>query len=399
MILSRPKQLLLIVILLCVSCSLQRKLSRPATEKSAIEVLELRWSKKLTPRLPNFHVPAMVEEHDRFDPVESSSAAFASDKRHAFIGAVVGGLYCLNVKTGATVWRFEVDDPVGSTPLYDPQRKYVYFGADDGRLYALHARSGRKIWSQEMGSEVRRKLRLREDTLYASNANSVVFAVNPDQGEILWQYRRAPVEGFAAAGYGDITVHESVLYVGFSDGSLVAIDAINGTEIWLHDLASEVSTTTTSGAIQLIDTDASPVVIKDSVVTASVAGGIHALSTETGKLLWLRSDIKGVTGLYGDGDTIYAAQSGKGLLALDRTDGRELWSSRFPTGVLQDPVLYKDVLLVSDSEYGLYVISAGTGDLLQRVNPYQGFFAKPAEYGGYVLIIGNHGTLYAFDIN
>ncbi|HUT78636.1 MAG TPA: PQQ-binding-like beta-propeller repeat protein, partial [Polyangia bacterium] len=102
-----------------------------------VEVLKQRWIKRLCPVLPNFQIPEMVEKHDRFNPIETAAAGFDTDLRRVFVGAAVGGLYCLDIRNGDTVWRFDLGDAVGSTPLYDAERKRVYFGADDGRLYAL----------------------------------------------------------------------------------------------------------------------------------------------------------------------------------------------------------------------------------------------------------------------
>ena len=105
------------------ACGVALEPLEPST--AGVEVLRLRWVKKVGPPLPNFHIPEMVEEHDRFNPVEFGAAGFDTDKRRAFIGAAVGGLYCLDLRDGSTVWRFSLDHPVGSTPLYDADRKWV----------------------------------------------------------------------------------------------------------------------------------------------------------------------------------------------------------------------------------------------------------------------------------
>ena len=207
--------------------------------KAGTQVLRLRWVKKLHSPVPNFLIPEMAEENDRFNPIETSSAAFDTDKKGAFVGASVGGLYCLDMRRGETVWRFELSDPVGSVPIYDPTRKYVFFGADDGKFYAVHARSGRLIWSVDTEAEIRRKAILFNDTLYFVNASSTVFAVDPEKGEIVWQYRRPPVEGFSAAGHAGLTMTGDKLITGFSDGYMVALDPIVGSEIWTQDLAAE----------------------------------------------------------------------------------------------------------------------------------------------------------------
>jgi outer membrane protein assembly factor BamB len=367
--------------------------------RAGVRVLSLRWVKQLGPELPNFMVPEMVEEHDRFNPVEMGSAGYDTDKRRAFVGAAVGGLYCLDIRDGATVWRFSLDDPVGSTPVYDPARKWVYFGADDGRLYAVHARSGRKIWSAETGSEIRRPVMIRDDTLYVANADNTILAFDALDGEPIWRYRRAPLEGFSSAGYADIILSGSTIVAAFADGSLTALDPVGGAVLWENDLAAEVVAATDQGELNLVDADASPVVVGSTVVAASVAGGMYGIDVESGNVLWTRPDLLRVTGLAQANDLVYAARVGVGLTAVDPRSGNVLWTSRFGTGVLQDPLVFDDLMVISDSVAGLFVVSTADGRVMQRVDQREGFFARPSAHAGYLLVIGNRGTLYAMSIN
>ena len=391
---------LLALTLFAVAASCGKAVPEPLTPSTAgTEVLRLRWVKRLGPELPNFMIPEMVEQYDRFNPVEMGSAGFDTDKRRAFVGAAVGGLYCLDVRDGATVWRFDVDDPVGSTPVYDPSRIWVFFGADDGKLYAVHARSGREIWSVETGSEIRRPVVLREDTLYVANADNTVLAFDAENGEVIWRYRRAPLEGFSSSGYADILVEGQTIVGAFGDGTLVALDAISGAVIWEADLAAEVVAATEEGALNLVDADATPVIIGQTVVAASVAGGMYGVDLETGTVQWTRPDIHRVTGLAGANGFAYAARAGIGLTAVDPLSGRVIFSSRFGRGVLLDPLIHDDVMVISDTVAGLYVVSTADGRVMQRLDQKKGHFARPSTHGGYLLIMGNRGTLYALSIN
>lgn len=396
---ARP--LLWLAAVLALSCGgrSERAVDSSWVHKAGVQVLKLRWAKSLVPSMPNFLIPEMVEEHDRFKPIETSSAGYDTDRKRAFIGSSVGGLYCLEIDFGDTVWRFDLDHPVGSTPMFDPERKYVYFGADDGKLYAVQARSGRLIWSVDTGSEIRRSGLLYQGALYIGNAGGVLMAINPDNGEIIWQYRRQPVQGFASAGYASVSLFGSKLITSFDDGVVVAVDASAGTEVWSSDLAREVSRSSNDQSVQLLDCDATPVVVGQVVVAASVAGGVQGLNAETGAVVWTRPDIDRVTGLAAREGTVFASRSGVGIAAIDPSNGRALWSKTFEAGVLQDPVVYEDTIIVADSEMGLHVVSASTGELLQRIDQKEGFFARPSLQGGYLLILGNRGVLYAMAAN
>jgi outer membrane protein assembly factor BamB len=379
-------------------CGGTRPSSYEAKEKAGIQVLSLQWVKRLYPSLPNFLVPSLAEENDRFNPVETSSAGFDLELERVFIGTSQGDLYCLDWFRGDTIWRFTIKDPVGSKPLHDPTRKTVFFGADDGKYYALHSRSGRLLWATDTGAEIRRSTLAYKGTLYIINAANTVLALDPDSGEVLWQYRRPLLEGFSSAGHAGLARYGDYLITGFSDGYVVAINALTGSVAWEHDLAAEIMTVSPDGELRLVDADATPVVSGDILVAASVTGGLQGLEADSGTVLWTRPDISGVTGLAESNGLIYTARTNFGLTALNPNDGSIVWSEKFRTGVLQDPLPYNDVLLVSDSIFGFYVVSATTGKLMQRVDQREGFFARPSVGGGYMLIMGNFGTLYAMSI-
>jgi outer membrane protein assembly factor BamB len=386
------------LLLVTSGCGGTRPSSYEPKEKSGIQVLSLRWVKRLYPSLPNFLVPSLAEENDRFNPVETSSAGFDLELKRIFIGTSLGDLYCLDWFRGDTIWRFTIKDPVGSTPLHDPGRKTVFFGADDGKYYAVHSRSGRLLWSTDTGAEIRRSTLVYKNTLYIINAANTVLALDPDSGEVLWQYRRPLLEGFSSSGHAGLARYGDYLITGFSDGYVVAVNALTGSVAWEHDLAAEIMAVSPDGELRLVDADATPVVSGDILVAASVSGGLQGLEADSGTVLWTRPDIIGVTGLAASNGLVYTARTNFGLTAINPNDGSIVWSEKFRTGVLQDPVPYNDVLLVSDSIFGFYVVSAVTGKLMQRVDQRQGFFARPSVGGDTMLIMGNYGTLYAMSI-
>jgi len=392
------------VLLLIASATLALSCRLPLTDpawvpKAGKSVIKLRWTRDLGPELPNFHIPEMVEENDRFHPVEMGAAGFDTDRRRAFIGSAVGGLYCLDMRDGATVWRFDLDDPVGSKPLYDADRKRVYFGADDGVLYAVHARSGRRLWATETGSEIRRDVHMHNDTIYVANADNTVLAVDPERGEVIWRYRKPPMEGFSAAGYADVLFREQAVIAAFADGTMASMDAVSGAINWSVDLAAEIVAATKEGEVSLVDADASPVLVGGVLVAASVGGGMFGLDADDGGVRWTRPDVRRVTGLAAANGLAFSAVTGTGLVAVKPATGETAWTRPFGTGVLQDPVVHEDLLLVSDSEVGLFVLSSSDGRVLQRLDQKGGFFSRPSCHAGYLLIMGNRSTLYAASIH
>ena len=87
------------------------------------------------------------ENPDRHFPFYSSAAVVADR-------VVLGGrdklIYCLNAKTGKSMWTFATNARVDSSPAIAGDR--VYVGSNDGRFYVLELATGKKVWAFEAGS-------------------------------------------------------------------------------------------------------------------------------------------------------------------------------------------------------------------------------------------------------
>lgn len=175
-----------------------------------------------------------------------------------------GKLYAMDAATGAARWTFAAPTPIHASPLADGDA--VFFLADDGWFYAVGAEDGRLRWRRFVGGDVReethsyghgyytrprqrgrpaadqarvyvttgaglvvalsradgkvawrrkladhtaRDLSLSSGKLLVAGERRALYALSPEQGEIVWQYARgsaAPLDangGVAVAVLGD----------------------------------------------------------------------------------------------------------------------------------------------------------------------------------------------------
>ena len=119
-----------------------------------------------------------------------------------------GALLCVDVTTGAEVWRYPVGDGVLGRPMADGN--FVYFGSRDGNLYCLHRDKGHLAWKHPLGAPI-----VAAPAVARCNfcgARTSVFAVASDgnglarlvclganEGQIAWSfdvaaYARAPAD-------------------------------------------------------------------------------------------------------------------------------------------------------------------------------------------------------------
>ncbi|MCS7167758.1 MAG: PQQ-binding-like beta-propeller repeat protein [Gemmatales bacterium] len=97
----------------------------------------------------------------------------------------LGGILCLDARTGQRVWLYENAGPVFSTPSFSQGR--VYFGSKDGKIRCLEAESGELLWTRELDAAVIGSLVVAEDTVLAVSVRGTVYALSAETGEIRWR--------------------------------------------------------------------------------------------------------------------------------------------------------------------------------------------------------------------
>jgi outer membrane protein assembly factor BamB len=358
--------------------------------------------------------PLTIDARVVDEPFEKGRPAIDPINRRVFIGSSDHGLYCLRAEDGTILWRFETLAAVQSEPLYDPVEDVVYFGSNDGALYKVTARQGVMLWRFMSAAEIERSVVLDKGSVYFVNANDTVVALEAKTGKMKWNQHRAPIGGMSVAGYAGPTVVNGKVYAAYSDGHVMAYDAMEGTEIWNPvDLSAEAEQASGYQVPKYFDVDTTPVFDRISagpvVYVASYSGGVFALDADTGARVWVNERALGVTELVlwtqpahpprDGGPTVPArkvllASSGTtGLWGLDVEEGIESWRKTLPEGGVSAPVPVSGAMLVSTTRYGLFLFSPLDGGIIDGVDMGTGFTMTPAAYGRRAYAMSNGGTL------
>lgn len=334
--------------------------------------------------------------------------------RRVFVGSSDQGLYAVRATDGETLWRFETLGAVQSEPLYDPEEDVVYFGSNDGALYKVRAVDGHLLWRFATNAEVSRRPVLRDGTVYVTNANDTLVAINAKSGSMRWHQHRTPAFGMEVAGYAGPALGRDKVYAAFSDGTVAAYSLEDGSEQWpTVDLAAEAEQSA-GEAPRYLDVDTTPIVDRISsgqvVFVASYAGGVFALDAENGTRAWVNDKARGVSELVlwdqpahasrgGQGPEVPArkvliASSGlSGLWGIDANDGRTLWRRNLPEGGITAPVPIQGALLVGTTRYGLFLFSPLDGAMIDGIETGSGFAMTPGVFGRRAFVMTNGGAL------
>lgn len=123
-----------------------------------------------------------------------SSAALFQDR--LYFGAYNGVVYCLDAQSGAEIWRSEICDWVGSSPLVVERHGVLIVGTEyekprmPGSMAGLSLESGEKLWEFPMRAYQHGSASYwpDDDLAICGSADHSILALNPATGERVWEY-------------------------------------------------------------------------------------------------------------------------------------------------------------------------------------------------------------------
>ena len=262
----------------------------------------------------------------------------------------------------------------------------VFVAGLDGRVFAFDAARGDFRWKYTNREEFGSQPVLVGDLLYVATLEGTVMALEARTGTWKWHFRREPSGKFIILGVGQPAVVDGVVYQGFADGSVVALDALTGAVRWDRKV----------GRGQFPDILASVQVSKDKVFVASYAGQVAALERQSGAPVW-ESKVQEAYKARLDGDLLVVVTT-REVVGLDARTGKQLWKTAHDGSPLADPAIVKGLVLVPIGK-GLMVLDRRNGRQIRFFSRGSGGTATPAVLGRRVYLLSNAGELIAVDLN
>jgi outer membrane protein assembly factor BamB len=334
-----------------------------------------------------------INQRELFEPRPEECASGALVGNRLIIGSRAGQVVALDVADGKILWQTQVSGGIDAEARFDPSYGQVYLGTDDGLVYAVDPQNGNVRWSYRGKGAIERRPELGGDAIYVASAADRLVALEPRSGKSIWQYEREAPEGFTIHGHSGPRLHRGVVYTGFSDGFLMALNAGTGDVVWARSLAS--------ASEQYVDVDSTPTPVGEDVLLASsYSGGLYALSATSGDVRW-RLGIEGASGVQLIDNRLYFAAPRDGLTALSLT-GDILWRQGLAeAGDLTPPLGVGPLLVFSGSRAGLFFVDRASGKLLEIFNPGRGMCASPtvSADGRTLYALANSGTVYALALS
>ncbi len=363
-----------------------------------------------------------VPEPFRFQTEEYGSAVADPSRELVYVGSRDGTLLALDDRRGEVVWERDIggglssvpilvcvdlEQGVGHMPSPGERPDWMITGTDDGALVALDLETTEVVWRYRTGGVIRTPAVLGEGVVHFANSRDQILAVDLRGGEWVWEfdgefqkdftvYGRAGLAYLPAAaaanGEDGATAVAGVLYTGFGDGKVIAIDAASGSTKWIESLAP------IDGKSLFVDIDTTPVIVPErgELLVANQTSGVFALALADGARRW-NTPIRAVGSLAAaPGGLVLAASSLEGLFALE-PDGRVRWHQQLDPGSIATPLIVDGTVIVAHSDVGLLAYATQNGELLGLMFNGSGSSGQPTfdPVLGRVYASSDRGWLYA----
>jgi outer membrane protein assembly factor BamB len=310
------------------------------------------------------------------------------------VGASSGAaVYALSRKDGSVQATYPASESVESMPMV--QGEHVYFSdtAGDTFCYTLE---GELVWKHDGRNPILVQPQLHGSVLYTTDVEDLAIALDKDSGALLWRYehRKDPTRRSQLALYAApqaVVLGSANVMFGFSDGSVVSLNAETGDTNWTKRLGE--------GAYP--DIVSTPVAYADDVFVSGYYGPLVAMSQADQSIRW-RVDVGAAATpeLDVERSVIFHPGSDGVLRSVSALTGDVLWMWDSETGgALTKPVASEAGLFVGMAEGGLALIDPDTGEQLWRfVGDFvlQGVTATPAIDGRQLILVTNAGYIYSF---
>ena len=298
----------------------------------------------------------------------------------------------LAVATGNAVWRN--DTGVKLSAGAGVGQGLALAGGGKGELLALDLASGQMRWKVALSSEVTGQLLAVADTVIARTGDGRVHGLAAADGSRKWLYTRN-LPALSLRGSGGMVVRDDVLYAGFPGGKLVALNAINGAQLW------EATVALPRGATELervADVMGNPVVDERQVCAVAYQGRVACFERRNGAPLWSR-DTSSSSGLAMDERNVYVTDDKDAVTAYDKASGRAGWrQDKLARREVTAPLALGAWVAVADGEGVVHVLSAEDGSFVARAKVDSSVLTAPVDIGPGFAVQTAKGSVVAFRI-
>lgn len=233
-------------------------------------------------------------------------------------------VYAMRLVDGKEQWE-ETYPGLSSPMLLADQR--LYFASEPGLVTCLRKRDGDRLWQTALGGPTAAAPVLVDGRLFVGTIRDTLYVLEAEGGEIV---DRLPVPDRISAAPA---ARGGTLYVPLMSGHMLALDAETGEERWRAYVGGPLL--------------AAPVVTQDGTAyTLSRSGDVWSVSADGRPTRLAHLESAATEALTVTRNAVLVGLLDGRLVALSRTDGRELWSLDLGDSVQTPPAVQDGAIYV-----------------------------------------------------
>lgn len=291
-------------------------------------------------------------------PTHAERARPVLTSKDVFVGSAGGqGMYRLSRITGSLTQTYPAAAAVNGAPHVDDDT--LIFTDNSGTTWSYHL-NGDVNWTHEGKGASPSPPEIYADTGYFRDVRDTIYALGIADGAAQWKYRhRAAIDRTSEltlfAG-PQPTYANGVVFAGFSDGTAVALNAVDGREEWRARV----------GEGEYPDLVAPVVVQGDTAYVGGYLGPFVALDKATGNVRWrleIGTSDRPVFAEIGSQPVLIHPGTDGIIRAIDPVAGdlQWTWSSGVGAAMVQ-PVVTDAGLVIAGTNGTLVVLDTATGE-------------------------------------
>ena len=276
-------------------------------------------------------------------------------------------------------WTKDIGFETDSSPVV--VNDVLYIGTTFG-IHALDIRSGKELWTYHTNGFVKSVPTVSNDVVYFGADDRKFYAVNAKDGTLLWINDKA-MDGYVASA----AVANNMVYALPKDGSFYAFDIRNGEIIW-STLIGKVA-------------ESSPAVGEGIIAFGTDGGDIVALDVSTGKEKWRYDsgviEIKS-SPVIADG-TLFVGSNDGSVYAITIDKGTLKWKYSTSDNVESSPSVKNGVVYFGSTDSNFFALDALTGKVIWKIPNFGPVLSGPAISNDIVYFGTRNNFIYALDTN
>lgn len=286
-------------------------------------------------------------------PNRIEASVLISDHFRGIVGCYDGNVYCLDLKTGIVVWKYQTGGIVKCSAVFCKERRTIFVGSYNYYVYCLSVKDGSEIWKVK-GSNGS----ISASGFLHSPTNSVLFgtldgsclALEQVSGRVLWKHKLIdPI--FVAP----VTLDNGLVLFCSVTGILSCFDIEVNVEMWKYKINGNVF----SYIVKQYDKLRSC----ENIILASQNKQVYCLQS-TDFNFRTKPTLKYVLNLHSpifatpwcEDNILFIACTDGTLYIYNFTTNRLTKTEKLPGEVFSSPVVDNDIAVVGCRDNNVYVL-------------------------------------------